>query len=61
MAVNLVMNGTSEEVKQQLPAIIESVLAAAEICKNAAEDAENAFANVTGLARVKKIPFIPYL
>lgn len=52
-AVNLAMNGTSEEVNEQLPDIIDSILVAAEKCKNAAEEAENAFANVAGLAQVK--------
>ena len=60
MAVILAMNGTPEEVKQKLPAIIESVLAAAEMCKNAAEDAENSFANVAGLAKVKISTTVPF-
>jgi len=59
VAVNLATDGTPEEVEQQLPAIIASVLAAAEMCKNAAEDAENAFANVAGLAQVKIPTTVP--
>jgi hypothetical protein len=59
-AVNLAMKGTPEEVKQKLPAMIESLLAAAEICKSAAEDTENAFGNIAGLAQVR-VPITIFL
>jgi hypothetical protein len=50
-AVNIVFNGTPQEVAAYVPDMIQSVLDSADACKLAAEQAEKSFEGLTGLAQ----------
>jgi len=50
-AVNIVFNGSPQEVEAYVPDLIRSVLDSAEACRIAAEQAERSFEGLTGLAQ----------
>ena len=49
-AVNIVFNGSPQEVEAYVPDLILSVLDSAEVCRDAAERVERSFEGLTGLA-----------
>ena len=50
-AVNIVFNGSPQEVEAYVPDLIHSVLDSADACRVAAEQAERSFEGLTGLAQ----------
>jgi hypothetical protein len=50
-AVNIVFNGSPQEVEVYVPDLIHSVLDSADACRVAAEQAERSFEGLTGLAQ----------
>lgn len=50
-AINIVFNGSPQEVEAYVPDLIHSVLDSADACRVAAEQAERSFEGLTGLAQ----------